>query len=281
MISYSNEIILSKYMQHYNKKKFTEIVCFGLGCGLQFEYDSVSGVTSPFSRNIIERFFQKLAYHVKIVYIKRNYSYPVKQIREYIDNGCLPIIQFNGQYGLVIAIDVENNFLIQNYDDNQQRLPICEILQKDSECKVYLVDNCFNEDFPSNHDLKMIYCSSIYIDISEYCFSTSTSRGLQGIALFYENNDIDIKCSVSSSFQLARNKYADWLDRVSDELSNRAFSDASNKCRMIAELWCEFQDTNNQGIADKALLKDIYNNEAELCKDLGSIIGLEIRGAKI
>lgn len=275
MISYSDEIILSNYMQHYEKKKFTEVVCFGLGFGLQFEYDSVTGIISPLRRNIIERFFQRLAYRVEIICIKQSYSHPVKQIRGYINNSCVPIIQVKGQYGLILSMDVENNFLIQNYEGKQQKLLIDEVVQNDNECRVFLIDKCINEDFPSNHDLKMIYRSAIYVDVSQYCHTTSTSTGLQGLASYFDNYSDDMKYSLASSFQLARNKYADWLDVVSDELGDHVFSDASEKCRLIAELWRKFQDANNRSIVDKKLLKDIYDSEAELCKDLCSIVQLK------
>ncbi|GFZ30884.1 hypothetical protein CSC2_14100 [Clostridium zeae] len=269
---YSDEIILSKYMQNYDKEKFTETVCFGLGCGLQFDYDSMTGVISPLRRNVIERFFQRMAYPVKVICIKESYSYPIKQIREYINNGCIPIIQFKEQYGLINDIDSKNNFFIQDYEGKQEKLLISEVLQASSVCRVFLIDNCFNEHFPSNYDLKIIYRSAIWIDASECLRSTSYLMGLRE----YDDYSDDMKYSLTSLFQMTRSKYADWLDKVSDELEDNSFSIASEKCRLIAELWSKYQESISQSKNGKLLLKDIYAHENELCKDLCNIVQVKI-----
>ncbi len=266
--AFSEHEFLSHYMNYYGNKGFSKEVCYAIGCGLQFQYESTTGVISPLRKNVIERFLHRFAFVVRINCLKEDFTYLLSQIKEYIRHDCIPILCRNGRSEMIIGVD-ENDFICtEDYQGVQKKTSVGEIIRSNNECRVLLIESSFHEGFPAQNAWEIILRSALHADILEYGRLSDKEKGLGALEVFYDDYCNGKKYEEEASFYKARKEYADFLAVLAERLGDAAIYAIAAKVYSAAKLWCLFHESGDDSDNCKKMLRTICDTEREICNDI-------------
>jgi hypothetical protein len=192
---------------------------------------------------------------------------------KYLEHNCIPLLEKEGQYAAVTSIDEES--LTVEYERNIKKVSTEEIIS-DGTYKVVFVDSSFPEFNLSKEEWRVMYFNCIYTAVLEYKNANDGKSGLSGMRMLYETYEEAKKLEVSESIEETRKIYASFLLKAAIVTENIEFIEQAGRLQRVAKLWKEFLEMKEAKNNKKTILKKIYQEEADICNSLLSIVEAEL-----